>query len=244
MTTNPKPVSPTIALIADVPRGDTCPGVNRIIAELLSRRFARDASFQLLDIPCGSGDLLAWVARAFSNAAATGCDIVPPSAIDPDHFVEMDLSRADPSQLGETAFDVVTCVSGVMEFANTRAFLDTIRRVIRDDGVLYLTNDNLLTVKDRLLYLLGGRFAQYRYDYGSDLPTWKIMPLQNLLRTVTDAGFRIDDLIYAPRSLSDKLWAPIALPLFAVQKLTSANREYLPYESMTSRHYVLVCRPT
>jgi hypothetical protein len=244
MTTNPKPVSPTTAELAEVPRGDTCPGVNRVIAELLSHRFARDASFRLLDIPCGSGVWLGWVQRAFPNATTMGCDIVPPGAAYPDHFIQMDLSQADASTLGEDAFDVVTCVSGVMEFANTGAFLDAVRSVIKDEGVLYLTNDNLLTVKDRLLYLLGGRFGQYRFEYGGDLPTWKITPLQNLLRTVGDAGFRVDSLIYAPSSLADRLWAPMALPLFAVQSLTAGKDQYRPYRSMTSRHYLLVCRPT
>ena len=229
--------------LSQIPRGDTCRGVNRIVIENLLAHFeGRD--FTILDIACGDGSFLDAVLRLMPDAITYGSDRVEPTSAASKHtFLPTDL-EVDTKPFNDGPFDAITCISGLMEYDNTLTFLQRIRRSIRADGIVLLTNDNLLSVRDRLLYLLQGRFGQYPFNVKTGSPTWKILPLQNLIRLIDQAGFRIDSISYAPPSLTDGLWFPLALPLFALQRLTvPALSLYLPLNALISRHYVLVCRP-
>ncbi len=237
------------AKLARIPRGNTCPGVNREIIEiLLEREFAPTA---LLDVPCGAGDFLRTVKDFFPNCETFGADIRPPEQDFPGRFMQLDAQSDDLFQISGKP-DAITCISGVMEFDNTLAFFDKLRGNLSENGVLIVTNDNLVAVRDRVLYLLFGRFRQYRRFIGSDQPTWKMLHLQNLLRILKDANFEKVEIRYAPVVSGDWMWLPLALILYVFQVIyfhlaetetTFAEKSALyPFAALLSRHYVVVCR--
>jgi hypothetical protein len=238
--------------LESIPRGNTCPGVNRMIIEHLLSEFERDSAYNLLDIPCGEGEFLDTVKRFFPNTETHGADIKEPPAGFEHGFTKIDGGHFAPSATGPK-FDVVTCISGVMEFDNTLAFFEAVREQIKSEGELIVTNDNLVSARDRLLYLLFGRQRQYKLAIPFDAPTWKIVPLQNLLRILHDAGFEIVNIRYVPPKTSDWLWLPLAMLVYPFQylhlRMADERQEralmnaMFPFTSLLSRHYVVVCRP-
>jgi len=237
--------------LKDIPRGNTAPGVARLVLERVTASSCGPANFRVLDIPCGKGEFLDTLKRVIPNAETTGADLnLPPNF---DHtFLPIDASRPFAADFHQN-FTAITCISGVMEFDNTLSFFEQIREVLADDGEFVVTNDNLLSVRDRLLYLLFGRFRQYRHAVKSGTPTWKILPLQNLVRILADAGFDTCKITYVPPKSAEWLWLPLATLVYVTQfvyiQMESSDvdkltlREMFPFRSLLSRHYILVCRP-
>ena len=230
---------------ASIGGGNTISGTYEQVLDTLGEAMGRD--FSLLDVPCGTGVFLDEVKHRFPDARTTGWDLDPPGTPFPHELRQVDLSRA--ASLDTSAqFDVITCISGVMEFDNTLSFFELLGRSIQSDGLLIVTNDNLLSVRDRLLYLIGGRFGQYKFTLARDAPTWKVVTLQNLLRVIHDAGFEAYHLCYVRPKPLEWLWSPLAALIYLLQRTTAGVMDpesgltLLPFRSLISRHYVLYCR--
>lgn len=240
------------ALLDQLERGNTCPGVNAEILRYLGRRLDRESKLRFLDVPCGDGLFLQSAARIFPNSERFGADlsaaVVPRETVA--EFVAIDAAREHlPKTLGK--FDVITSISGVMEFGNALFFLEGLREILTDNGILIVSNDNLLSIRDRLLYAFFGRTSQYKGFVG-DFPTWKPIPLDVLIRTLREAGLAPLDLKFIPPNIREYLWTPIALPIYGIQRLydrfsgfDNANNSGLhlrPFNSLISRHYIIACR--
>lgn len=241
----------TAEKLANIPRGNTCPGVNHEIIEIL---LALEYDFQiksLLDVPCGEGVFLQTVKDFFPACEIVGADIKKPSGNFSHRFLQIDAQNEKLFELNEK-FNVITCISGVMEFDNTLAFFEKLRENLDENGWLIVTNDNLAGIRDRILYLLFGRFRQYKLFIEDDRPTWKMLHLQNLSRILTEAKFERIELKYAPVAAGEWVWLPFALPVYFLQSLyfrfsektlpLSEKRLMYPFKSLFSRHYVIVCR--
>jgi SAM-dependent methyltransferase len=236
----------------NIPRGNTAPGVTRLIAEGLFSSLREKKKALVLDIPCGKGEFLNVLKSNLPDVETIGADINIPNGAFNYKFHQIDAVRPfkiDPKE----KFDAITCISGVMEFDNTLSFFEQIRDLLDSDGEFFVTNDNLLSIRDRLLYFLFGRFRQYRHSIKSGTTTWKIIPLQNMLRILSDAQFRITRIIYVPPKFTEWLWLPLALPVYIAQYIylkfldkgieKEKIREMFPFVSLLSRHYILICRP-
>lgn len=234
-----------------IPRGNTVPGVNRTIIEyLLSLKtdFAGDVFF---DAPCGEGDFLQTVKDFFPQAKTVGADVNFPSESFSHEFLPINAQKSLPLRL-ENKARIITCISGVMEFDNTTLFFERLRENLDEKGLFIVTNDNLLAVRDRILYLLFGRFRQYKLFIGDDQPTWKTLSLHNLLRILHESGFEQIEIRYVPVKTAERLWLPFALLIYVLQNLylrfaepkTSYSRKIslYPFASLLARHYVVVCR--
>jgi SAM-dependent methyltransferase len=235
-----------------IPRGNTCPGVNRAVIEYLLFLKEDLAGKSVLDVPCGRGEFLKIIKTFFPGCHSFGADISLSDDRSDHVLIEADLSDDKPLDF-ETNFSIVTSISGVMEFDNTLNFFRKVRERIDESGIFIVTNDNLLSARDRVLYFLTGRLRQYPLFAENDSPTWKILPLQNLLRVLYDAGFDATEIKYVPAKWTEWLWLPIALPIYLFQNLAfaiekkgprySKKAERYPFASLFSRHYFLVCRP-
>lgn len=233
-----------------IPRGNTAPGVHRSVIEYLAASGLDLSGQTVLDVPCGNGEFLDTLKVFFPNAAAFGVDIDAPENASDHHILKVDLS--EPGRLDlDIKFRLITSISGVMEFDNTLNFFRQLRRHIADDSMLIVTNDNLLSARDRSLYFFSGRFRQYPMFVGRDAPTWKIVHLENLLRILYDAGFNASEVRYVPSKWTEWLWLPVALPVYLIQSLSFAfckngppykeKAARYPFASLFSRHYFVVC---
>lgn len=233
-------------------RGNTVAGVNAEIIKILIADKTSGIAQNLLDIPCGNGEFLQAVKDFSPSTHLTGADINPPQKSFDGEFIQLNAQNLMSFPI-DKKFQAITCISGVMEFDNTLNFFKRLRTQIETEGVLIVTNDNLLTVRDRLLYFLFGRTRQYPAFIGFSQPTWKILTTQNLRRILWEAGFRIEEIRFVPISFKEWLWLPLALPIYFLQQLylrtaekstaLSEKLEFNPFISLFSRHYILVCRP-
>ncbi|MGF6528228.1 hypothetical protein ABID77_003540 [Variovorax sp. PvP013] len=240
--------------LTSIPTGMTCAGVHRAVIEQLLRRY--DAALddkRILDIPCGDADLVASLRRFFPRADVRGCDLVKPATLDERDFARVDASR--PFRVfPERPFDCVVSVSGVMEFDNTLQFFETCHSHLGDDGVLIVTNDNVVALRDRIFYFFLGKTRRYQMFVDLDAPTWKVIPIYNLLRILAMAGFRLRELRYVSAGWRDWLLLPLALLVYPVQSLyvrltrnptpLAQKRRLYPFRSLLCSHYVVVCDKT
>jgi len=235
----------------EILRGNTCPGVNQAVIEhvlSLKTDFAGEVFF---DIPCGEGEFLQAVKSFFPNAKTIGADIKIPLSEFSHDFLQVNGQEKFSLELKEKA-EAITCISGVMEFDNTVLFFEQLRKNLNEKGILIVTNDNLLSVRDRILYLFFGRFRQYQLFIRNDQPTWKIIPLQNLLRILDESNFEVVEIKYVPVKSAEWLWLPLAILIFLFQTLYLRFAEKqtgydekisrYPFASLLARHYIIVCR--
>jgi len=237
--------------LENIHRGNTCKGVNReIISYLLSLN--TDFAYQyFLDIPCGEGAFLKALHDFFPHSKTFGGDICLPSTFFAHEIFQIDAQRGINLQ-SDRKFNIITCISGVMEFDNTLNFFESVKENLEENGSFIVTNDYILTVRDRFLYLLFGRFRQFRFMIGKKQPTWKLLTFQNLLRILYEAGFEVEKIKYVPVRPREWGWLPLALFVYFFQCLYmmfaekeipfSEKRSLYPFMSLLSRHYILVCR--
>ncbi len=112
--------------LTEIPRGNTARGVLRAIIGYLVNTGLTWHGKNILDIPCGQGDLIATLRQFFPGARVLGCDVQAPQTISPTDFALVDASRSF-HVFPPTKFDLVLSVSGVMEFDNTLQFLNNAR---------------------------------------------------------------------------------------------------------------------
>ena len=251
MTKNTLPPENLSEKLAVIPRGNTCPGVNREIIETLLSLKTDFAGAAILDVPCGGGEFLDTVKDFFPASCTVGADIAQPKNDFSHEFRQIDVSRKKLFD-GVTRFQIVTCISGVMEFDNTQDFFEQLHETMSEDGLLIVTNDNLVTIRDRILYLLLGRFRQYKLFIGHDRPTWKVLHLQNLLRILDESKFEMTEIKYIPGGAGEYVWLPFAAVIYVLQLLYFRFSEpqtsfaekcrLYPFRSLLSRHYIVVCR--
>ncbi len=148
-------------------------------------------------------------------------------------------------------YDYILSVSGVMEFDNTLQFFENCHKHLVNGGRFVVTNDNVVSVRDRIVYLLFGKVRQYRLFVTQGEGTWKVIPIHNLVRIIKDAGFQIREIKYTSFSMKDWPLIPFAILLYPIQllhmwrnktKMPWAERLALyPFKSLLYRHYVILC---
>ncbi len=235
----------------NIPRGRTSRGVHKAIIEYLHELGETFDGQAMLDIPCGTGSFISSLRRFFPKALLRGCDLHQPS-----HVAEQDFSQVDANHpftvFPDTTFDFIFSISGVMEFDNTLQFFTQCSNHLRDGGVFVVTNDNVTGIRDRLSYFWLGKPKQYSLFVAQQQPTWKVIPLSNMIRILRDAGFQIQGIRYVALRWKDWLVLPIALLIYPIQFLHMRNTHssiptqlllaMYPFRSLMSRHYIIVCK--
>lgn len=78
-----------------------------------------------------------------------------------------------------------------MCFANTAQFVAGCVERLRPGGLLVVTNDNCLTVRDRLSYLFTGRVRRFRLLFEPDEGNFQLVQPQELKRLFDVNGLRL-----------------------------------------------------
>lgn len=233
-------------------KGETCRGVNRYIIEYLAKRFDRSQEFKLLDIPCGKASFIHSAEACFPNVSTYGCDVYNSGKIPSHRFLTVDATKAFRCFEG-IQFDVVTSISGVMEFDNTQQFFESCRTSLRTDGILVVTNDNFSAILDRISYLFLGKARRYKTFSPLGTPTWKTISLNNLIRILEESGFEVVQVKFIASTWKDWCALPFAVFVYPFQLLnswlkstsdTAGHRLHLyTFASLMNRHYIVFCQP-
>ena len=123
------------------------------VAPLKGKRVAKvllnykNANSKLLDLGCGTGLTLAFLAQVFPNS--TGCDVgakevVATKTILKDHGLKIPLIKYNGKKLpfADSFFDIVTFIEVIEHVDNPDMVLKEIERVLKPDGVLHITTAN------------------------------------------------------------------------------------------------------
>ena len=252
----PSALPPDLAAqLAEVPRGNTQKNVNRaVLADLLTHEAARlgQPGLRWLDAPCGEGEFLTQVRRFFPQADLSGVDVRPAAPAVPGapvHYQVADLSRAVPFA-DAPPFDVLTSISGIMCFANTAQFIGGCAQRLRPGGLLLVSNDNCLTVRDRLSYLFSGRVRRFKLLFEPHEGNFQLVQHQELKRLFDVHGIALKRVVYTAFYTEDLLYLPLALLLWPWQwwqlrrarsSTSQALRQQLfGFKSLLYRHYFFV----
>lgn len=247
------PSAPPAAIDYDrVPRGNTQTNVNREVLRYLLERSGLGPASRVLDAPCGEGAFLAVLRRCWPGAALAGCDLLPAGPPVPGlRYQPVDLTQPFDLSDGQP-FDLVTSISGIMMFGNTRTFVASCAQQLRPGGVLIITNDNVLGARDRLSYLLMGRvrFFKLLFDTHEAMP--QFVQQQELKRLFEEHGVELEEVHYTSFYAKDWFFWPLALLLFPFQWLylrsvssptsQALRQQMFGFRSLVGRHYIFVGR--
>jgi len=152
--TNPRPVSQQIlngyaeAVDADYATEDSSRSINAHMSLHTLRKFS--ASGRLLDVGCATG--------YFLNAARLGFETY---GLEPSHWaaayaqqnlqLNVQQGSLETQAFTNGFFDVVTMIDVIEHFMDPLAALQTVHRLLKTDGLLYLVTPNIHSVSARLL---------------------------------------------------------------------------------------------
>ena len=230
-----------------IEKGNTQLGVNAEVFRHLDHK--PESDFALLDVPCGQGSFLRAVRDHFPRAKIQGIDLFEQPYDDIKEFFVRG-SSADWSFAEGRKFDVITCISGVMCFDNVSDFFQKASMHLNPGGRLIVTNDNVLTIRDRLSFLFLGRVRRFKKLYSETEGNWNILLIQALWKLYRLNGFEVRDVEYTSRRGEDYLLAPLILVLYPIELLSlwltkspiplKMRLKLFPPWMLISRHYVMV----
>lgn len=234
------------------PKGNTQLGVTKKIYEWLGPALMQDPQLVYLDMPCGEGDFIRFLKKHHPELQAHGVEVTSfptHAAMSSIRLHYTDLSK--PIELKEQ-FHVITCISGVMEFENTGLFLQSCWQHLRPGGHFFVTNDNVMTIRDRLSFLFFGKVKRFQLSMVPGTPTYKYLSIQELHRILLQTGFKIETIAYTSLRKEDLLMAPLAAFIYIFQWLFlrfektampwQRRLQLFPFQALLCRHYVIHAR--
>lgn len=238
-----------------VANGNTAIGVNQaIINYLLEQNQNHKSGSQFLDsgsaldLPCGHGDFLLALKEHFPGLSVQGKDLyeTPLPEAKP-FFTQAGVDQWAPHS-GQK-FDLISCISGVMVFDNIVAFIEQCSAHLKPGGTYVITNDNVLTARDRVSWLLWGRLRRFKKFYNLDEGNWNVVLIQALVRFCIKNDIEIQKIEYVTIRWEDLFFAPLAILLYPLQVLSLFKAPaYLPlslryqmfsFKSLMARHYII-----
>ncbi|MFH2000175.1 MAG: hypothetical protein ABIK28_10865 [Planctomycetota bacterium] len=261
-----------------IPKGRTHKNVNYTILKwLMQDHVDKKKLTTIFDIPCGKGVFLDTFIKLFEPEVVVGADVLDQQITgfryrNVDATRDFDLRdelRDDTSERYLTGynesghnesghnesgqgFGIITSISGISEFDNTSGFLRNCVENLSDHGYLIVTNDNCLTVRDRISFLLFGRFRRFKLLLGEFAPTYKYISLSELEKIFKENRLEILDIIYVALKPVDLLLSPLAVFLFPFKLLylglrhrnvpLSYKLKLFPFKTLLCKHYICICR--
>jgi hypothetical protein len=228
--------------------GNTQRGVSLGVLRILERRASVNGESLLIDVPCGNGDFALFLKRNLRNLRVIGVDFFADAA---GKGIEFFKCRAQEYFQKESPknVDIITCVSGVMCFDGIEELFSLFHRSLKEQGLVVVTNDNYMTVRDRFSFLFFGRFKRFKLFYDVQEGNWNSISPQGIFMLLQRQEFKGLEIKYTSIYSEDYLWLPLALviyPLFylyiMMQKtsLSLSERQALfPFSSLLARHYIV-----
>ncbi len=232
-----------------VETGYTQRGVNKAIFSYLLNNKIEPKS--ILDMPCGEGHFLKSFKQFFPKCEIHGQDLYTnPLPEIRDCFAKKDVK--DWSLYENKKFDGIFSISGVMVHDNIEGFIKSSYDHLEQNGFLLITNDNILTIRDRISFLLLGRFRRFKNIFSENEGNWNLLKIQSLHMLLRRSKFKIESIQYTSIYPEDYLLLPIALILLPLHLLylwsLKSDMPFkdryakFPLSAFLSRHYIIVAR--
>ena len=235
----------------EIIRGETQKHVNYKILEYLVKRFDKDSPLKVLDLPCGGMHFLSYMRRLFPKADLYGADIKSLRPEESIHYIQMDLTK-DFTISEEEKFDLITSISGIMQFSNTLSFISNCVRRLKKDGTFIITNDNASTVKDKISFLLLGHHRIFKVLYEDAEELTENVSIQEVCRLLRTNGLEIEGIKYTSAYRKDIIYLPIAILIYPIQwiylrryktKLPDHLKwQMYPFKYCFCKHYIITAR--
>lgn len=232
-----------------IPRGNTQKNVNKTVLELIKPDyFSKKVTTHVLDIPCGEAQFSNYLASEYPHFIIDGVD---PFAIPKNskiNFHQQDATNFFKENNSQN-YDLIMCISGIMCFDNLPVLFSEFKNNLKTNSQLILTNDNILTFRDRLNFLLFGHPKRFSIFYKKNEGNWNIVPIQTLYMLYERNIFKDIEIKYCSIYIEDFLLIPFALinyliflPYILSKKSNLSWKTKLklfPFKSMIARHYVM-----
>ena len=127
------------------------PGTHEMVVQT-ALRFVRDAS-SALDLGAGSGALAEHLQLA--GLEVTSADISNYFELNSE-FIQIDMNEPDFDRVISREYDLVTSVEVIEHLENPTAFLRSIHRLLKPNGIAILTTPNIENIPARLRFFLNG----------------------------------------------------------------------------------------
>ncbi|MFZ4405261.1 MAG: class I SAM-dependent methyltransferase [Pseudobdellovibrionaceae bacterium] len=232
-----------------VPKGNTVKGVNVLILQfLLSKKKQLNSLF---DIPCGDGSFLFAVKQIFPRAFITGLDLYAQPREDIKELT-VKASAKDWPHVQNKNFDIITSISGVMAFDDVSGLFERAYQHLNPNGYFIITNDNILTIRDRLHFLLFGSVKRFPLCFQTNEGNWNIIMPQALWRLGKCNGFELEKVTYHSPRIEDWFWLPLSIVIYPLQflylvlqktdKTFAEKLKIFPPQILWKRHYIFYFR--
>ena len=232
-----------------IPRASTQKNVNHVVFKsIVSRLESGKREKLLVDAPCGSGEFAHYLRDIFPNLNVIGVDLF--TEVSDKNFEFHKMSAHDFFKKQKPAsVDIITCISGIMCFDGIPELMSTFFSALKPEGILVITNDNIMTIRDRLNFLFFGHFKRFKLLYAKAEGNWNIILPQALVAQLYKNGFQNLHVKYTSTYVEDLALLPIAAiiyPIFLIYLLLLKNQmslkdriELFPFRMLISRHYIV-----
>lgn len=232
-----------------VPRASTQKNVNQVVFKSIASRLEANTTEQLMiDAPCGNGEFAQYLMSVFPKLKVIGVDLFTEVAAKNFEFYKMSAHDFFKQQK-PSSVDIITCISGVMCFDGIPELMSSFYSSLKPKGILVLTNDNIMTIRDRLNFLFFGHFKRFKLLYSKKEGNWNLILPQALVAHLQNKGFQNLRIKYTAIYIEDLFLLPFAIciyPIFLTYLLLLKNQmsfkqrlELFPFRMLISRHYVI-----
>lgn len=235
----------------EIPKGNTQKNVSKEVFKILRSAVDFSSPVTLLDVPCGDGSFGKHVKSTFPETRVIGVD----------RFCDVSSKDIEFYKLGAHTFfethplenvNAITSISGVMCFDGIERLLSHFHTSLKNEGLLVITNDNVMTVRDRLHFLIFGHFKRFKLIFSKHEGNWNLLLPQAIFMlmerhdfkniTVKYASFYVEDLFFLPLAL---IIYALFLPYLLLSKSVLPLRTRLmlfPFKMLIARHYIVSAR--
>lgn len=233
----------------EIPRANTQKNVNKTVYKMIEAELksAQDGQ-SWLDSPCGTGEFALFIKTQAPQLQVTGVDLFAEVSDKSIQFIKQSAHDYLRNQKANS-LDFVTCISGVMCFDGVYELSSLYGQAIKPNGTLVITNDNVMTIRDRLNFLFFGHFKRFKLLYSQNEGNWNVVLPQAIYSLLKKNNFDQIKVKYTSLYAEDFLFLPLAVliyPFFFLYLVTRKNEmtlkerlQLFPFLSLIARHYVV-----
>lgn len=228
--------------------GNTQRGVSRAVVETLKQRADCRPGTKLIDAPCGNGEFALYLAEKFPGINITGIDYFADATGKVAAFHKINIHEFFRTVKPKDV-DIITCISGVMCFDGIEELFSSFGKSLKANGLLVVTNDNFMTLRDRINFLFLGRFKRFKLCNEVNEGNWNIVSPQGIVMLLQRQGFRGLQIKYTSIYAEDYFLIPLAILIYPVflaylvlhksSMPKSMRLALFPFTSMIARHYII-----